>query len=252
MAGGEGMRSTVWSCGGGTQSAAMAALIVSGQLEKPDHAVMVDTEREASETWAYTEAVLRPALAGVGVDLVVVPKSAYATVDLYGLNGDLLLPVFTGSDGRLSGFCSTEWKKRPIERWMRAQGIDQAELWIGFSLDEQERVRHGPPAWITKRFPLIERRMRRGDCVRLVEAMGWPSPPRSSCWMCPNRTNTEWRQLRDHAPEDFAQAVALDVQIRQRDPDVFLHSSGQPLAEADLGDDSAQLTLGCDSGNCFV
>jgi hypothetical protein len=37
---------TVWSCGGGTQSAAIAALIVSGQMPVPDLSVIVDTERE--------------------------------------------------------------------------------------------------------------------------------------------------------------------------------------------------------------
>lgn len=36
----------LWSCGGGTQSAAIAALIVRGDLPKPDLSIIVDTERE--------------------------------------------------------------------------------------------------------------------------------------------------------------------------------------------------------------
>lgn len=251
----------VWSCGGGTQSAAIAALIVSGQLEKPDMAVIVDTEREKSKTWAYASGVMIPALRAIGVELMVVPKSRYATVDLYSGNGDLLLPVFgwqtdeqTGDRtlGKLPGFCSNEWKARVVQRWMRDQGIDRATMWIGFSLDEKDRVRHGPPAWIVKRFPLIERRMRRGDCVSVVEGLGWPPPPRSACWMCPNMTNREWRELREESPQDFAKAVSLDAAIRERDPDVFLHSSGAPLKDADLGAPDNQMVLGCDSGNCFV
>jgi hypothetical protein len=44
----------VWSCGGGgVQRAAIAALIASGELPKPDVAAMADTGREASETWRY-------------------------------------------------------------------------------------------------------------------------------------------------------------------------------------------------------
>ncbi len=109
----------IWSCGGGTQSAAIAALIVRGTLHPPDRSVIVDTEREKSETWAYFAAVLQPALQRVGVDIVRVRKSEYATVDLYGHNGDLLIPAYTAHDGRLNGFCSNEWKRRVVQRWLR-------------------------------------------------------------------------------------------------------------------------------------
>ena len=44
-------RNLIWSCGGGTQSAAIAALIVQGRLPIPDISLMVDTEREKSGTW---------------------------------------------------------------------------------------------------------------------------------------------------------------------------------------------------------
>lgn len=59
----------VWSCGGGTQSAAIAALIVTGKLPKPDLAVIVDTEREKETTWRYYTNVLRPELWKLGVML---------------------------------------------------------------------------------------------------------------------------------------------------------------------------------------
>jgi hypothetical protein len=39
-------RRRLWSSGGGTQSTAIAVLILQGRLPKPDLAVIVDTERE--------------------------------------------------------------------------------------------------------------------------------------------------------------------------------------------------------------
>ena len=66
-------RVTVWSSGGGTQSAAIAALIVRGDLERPDLAAIVDTGYEASSTWAYHYKVILPALAGVGVHMHRIP-----------------------------------------------------------------------------------------------------------------------------------------------------------------------------------
>ena len=44
---------TVWSYGGGTQTAAIAVLILQGRLPKPDIAVMADTGREIASTWDY-------------------------------------------------------------------------------------------------------------------------------------------------------------------------------------------------------
>lgn len=114
--------SIVWSCGGGTQSAAIAALIVRGELPKPDLAVIADTGREATDTWRFYEAKLRPALDRVGVDLVRLPHSfdgtGYNTVDLYSGKDryTVIMPMFTSKSGRgmLPKYCSNEWKTRPV------------------------------------------------------------------------------------------------------------------------------------------
>lgn len=243
---------TLWSCGGGTQSAAIAALIVQGKIEPPDLAVIVDTEREKSATWAYLDGTIAPALKKLGIHVYRVPKSKFATVDLYAKNGDLLLPVFTGDGGRLKGFCSNEWKLRVVKRWARSMGVKRCECWVGFSLDEFDRMKDDEDQWFHRTYPLIDRRIKRDECHRIVEAMGWPPPPRSACWMCPHMTNREWQDIRDNAPEDFQRAIAVDEQIREKDPNVFLHRSGKPLRMADLGGSDGQQVFGCDSGNCFV
>lgn len=252
-------RTQVWSCGGGTQSAAIAALIVQEKLPRPDIAVMVDTGREKSSTWEYAEAVLIPALRGVGVELEIVKTADWATHDLYGGADDqtLLMPVFTTRDGlgKLPGYCSHKWKREPLDRWLRkVKQVQACETWIGFSVDEMGRVFKQRTQWNRPRYPLIEfLRFRRDDCVRVVTDLGWPPPPRSACWQCPNQSNAEWRELRAEQPADWAQAVALDAELRERDPHVFLHRSGKPLSEADLESESADGGLfGCASGMCFV
>lgn len=69
-----GPRTQIWNNGGGTQSAAIAALIVTGQLPTPDLAVIADTGRERSSTWDYLNAYIAPALASVGVQIHRVDK----------------------------------------------------------------------------------------------------------------------------------------------------------------------------------
>ena len=101
------------------QSTAIAALIVRGDLSKPDLAVIVDTEREKSTTWEYLYTVTAPALASVGVQIHRVPKSKYSAVGLFSTSGTLLIPAFTsvnGTVGKSQTFCSNEWKKRVGDR----------------------------------------------------------------------------------------------------------------------------------------
>lgn len=262
------MTAVVWSCGGGTQSAAIAALIVRGDLPKPDAAAIADTGREASQTWRYFDSVLRPELARVGVDLVRLPHSfdgapGWNTVDLWGGEDGktMLVPMYTTHGSKRSKglsqsakFCSNEWKSRPVERYYRSLGLSGGRIWIGFTIDELHRMRSfdAKAKW-NHEYPLVDRRMDRGDCIAIVNRMGWPTPPRSSCWMCPYRTNTEWRHLRAIDPADFAAAIQFEQDAQAIDPTLYLHRSGVPLSSVNFNDTQADL-LGdqCASGMCFT
>lgn len=254
--------SVVWSCGGGTQSAAIAALIVRGDLPQPDAAVIADTGREASQTWRYFDSVLRPELAKVGVNLIRLPHSfdgaGWNTVDLWGGKDGttMLVPMFTthnGTVGQIPKFCSNEWKTRPVERYLRSLDLTAGSIWIGFTIDELHRMRSfDQSAKWNHEYPLIDRRMNRGDCIALVNRMGWPPPPRSACWMCSYRTNEEWKHLKAVDPADFQSAIEFDREARQVDPTLYLHRSGVPLDTVEFDDGQPDLLDQCGSGMCFT
>ena len=251
------IRTQIWSSGGGVQSTAIAAMIVQGKLSKPDLAVISDTERELSTTWAYMDAVTLPALLVAGLVLHRVKKSRYATVDLYGgKNKDsLLIPAFTtqeGEVGKLPGFCSNEWKLRVVQRWAtKEHGVKAATLWMGISTDEQKRASLPTGKW-QKRYPLIEFGMSRADCFAVVEAMGWPEPPRSSCWMCPNHREGEWLWQQEAAPADHRKAIVFDRELRVRDPHAWVHPSAKPLGEVVFDEKEDVMNGNCQTGLCFV
>ena len=241
------MRTQVWSSGGGTQSAAIAALICKGEL-RPDLAVIVDTQREVAQTWKYHDEVIVPALAQVGITLHRVPKARYTNIDIWGgKDGDsLLIPAFqknpeTGKQAKLPTFCSNEWKQRVVQRWCRDQMPDckTFDLWLGISRDEAHRMRTGHTGKWQYRHPLIDLMMNRQDCRSLVRSMGWPDPPRSRCWMCPNQGPTEWADLEQNWPADAAKAKKFERQVQERAPGIYLHDE-----KASGGD--------CMSGLCYT
>jgi hypothetical protein len=251
----------IFNSGGGTQSACIAALIVKGRLPKPDYAVIVDTERERPEVWEYHDAVIVPALDSVGVTIHRVQKSQYATVDLFSKE-TLLLPVFSnqsGTVGKLSSFCSDKWKRCVMERFMREIGVptNQQRNWIGFSTNESIRairmMRGERYAKGLIRFPLIhDVPLKREKAIEYVESIGWPTPPRSACWMCPNQSDNEWRDLKINHPVEFQMACELEKEIQKKDPFAWFHKSCVPLSEVDFSQDPELFERACNTGNCFV
>lgn len=104
-------------------------------------------------------------------------------------------------------------------------------------------------AWQVNRWPLVEQRLTRQDCLRWLERNGYPTPPKSACIGCPFHSDAHWRAMRDRDPQAWTDAVAVDRAIRGGfrglRGEVFLHRSAVPLDEADLSiaNDNGQLDL---------
>lgn len=243
----------VMSYGGGIQSVAMIALVLQGRLSPPDRIVIADTGREKSSTWDYLNETVQPALERVGSQ-VEIASHDLATVDLYSGNGDLLIPVYTAT-GKLPTFCSTEWKERVVQRYLRSLGATDAQCWIGYSTDESDRAnRISRLKWYQRRYPLLELGLSRADCRLIIEEHGWPLPLKSACWMCPNQDDDGWQEMKLYSPSDFQKAVDLEKEAQQWDGEIWLHESRQPLADVEFQPGRKRARAGayqCSFG-CFI
>lgn len=247
-------RTQVLSFGGGVQTVAMCLLVLKGVLPRPDRIVCADTGREVQSTWDYLRDHIGPRLAEAGL-AVEIAGHELATVDLYGGNGDLLIPAYT-TTGKLGGFCSNEWKARVVHRYLKTQGVASADQWIGFTLEERRRVPKVPEVGPWRRsYPLLDLMLTRSDCEKVILDAGLPLPSKSACFMCPHRDNAEWRHVRDNHPDQWQQAIEIDTEIREADErgGLWLHVSRVPLAEADLEAVDRRLPdRQCGLGTCFV
>jgi hypothetical protein len=153
--------------------------------------------------------------------------------------------------GMIRRQCTGDYKIVPIRRKVREiAGLTRrrspktpvAEQWIGISFDEALRMKPSFENWQINRWPLIERRMSRRDCLCWLERHDYPVPPKSACIGCPFHSDAAWRHIRDTDPEAWANAVALDRKIRTGfrgiRGEVFLHRSAVPLDQADLTTDA--------------
>jgi len=226
--------SIVWACGGGVQSAAIAALIVSSQLPKPTLAFMTDTGWEQTSTMQYVHDVIQPRLASVGVELAIIKTVDYTTNALFDSSGHVVLPAYRYFDGKAVKFnthCNGTWKLQPARRWMREQGVQRCENWIGISHDERHRRRRSNVKWCQNAYPLVERGLTREDCLHLLGSAGWPKPEHSSCIICPLKRTDQWLLMKKHFPMDWKRAIEAEKAIQKSYPDVYLHRSMRPLSE---------------------
>ena len=256
----------VLSLGAGVQSTTVLRMSIAGELPKLDAAIFADTGWEPAAVYAHLE-VLKAECEAAGIPFYQVTagniRDDALRSQLRGIEDGsgmraISMPLRTkdseGGEGLVRRQCTREYKIDPIEKCLRytilglkprqrAPREPVIDQWFGISTDELYRVRPNDAKrpWLRFIYPLVDiKPMSRGACFAWARKHGWSAPPRSACIGCPYRSNAEWRDLQENAPEEFADAVAFDESIRSRGGDrgdMFIHRNCEPLASVDLRTD---------------
>jgi hypothetical protein len=231
----------------------MALMAAAGEITPmPDCAIFADTQSEPKAVYEWLD-WLEPRLP---FPVHRVTAGSLRNEIMGAMNGanrmDARPPFFTKSGGMLNRQCTQDFKIRPIQRecrrliglvprqrWPLRVVIEQ---WIGISLDEEQRCRASRILAINHRWPLIELRMTRADCLQWMRGRGFPMPAKSACTFCPYHDDVMWRDMKLNDPESFADAIAVDEAIRPGMPGPkrpvgdqwFLHRKRIPLSQVDL------------------
>lgn len=231
----------------------------------PDYAIFADTGWEPKAVYAHLDRLEARCRTPIYRVKAKGPNTSIRQDHLDPANGHYArMPMFTkGSgrraQGRIRRQCTEEYKLQPIKQLTR-QMLEEhgygtgskgkrlppgsAEAWIGISTDEAHRMSSSSVSYITNRYPLIELRLNKADCLKWLRENGYPEPPmKSACIGCPFHGDAYWRDLKLNHPEEWADAVAFDEAIRKlgnfgqgfrAEGAVFLHRSLLPLAQVDL------------------
>jgi hypothetical protein len=249
------------SLGAGVQSSCLALMAAHGEIgPMPDAAIFADTQAEPESVYRWLDWLEKqlpyPVHRVTAGDLSKAGLIMRTTADgrKYA-RGDI--PVFTKRvrDGALGKVrnraCTKDFKILPIIKAQRKlAGIKRGQKdvtvtqWIGISYDEMQRMKVSREKWRQNRWPLVELRMRRHQCLEWMQKNGYPEPPRSSCVFCPFHDNAEWRRLKTDEPGEFARAVefekayqAVKGATEKFHAVPFLHRSCQPLETIDFSTD---------------
>ena len=247
------------SLGAGVQSTAVALLAADSVIPTFDAAIFADTGWEPAAVYAHLDKLETDVLGPAGIPLYRVssgnirndaldPEHRFASMPLFVRNRD-------GGDGMARRQCTSEYKIKPIKQKVREllgyehptpvpRGVI-AEQAIGISTDEIGRAKDSGIGYLRSVFPLLELGMSRADCDRYLKSRGWNSVEKSACIGCPFHGNAQWRRLRDEDPDEWADAVAFDREIRNGSAranaaghelrgQMYLHRSRMPLDQAPI------------------
>lgn len=259
----------VISLGAGVQSTAMLLMALHGEFgDMPDCAVFADTGWEPKAVYEHLAALIEhvspfcyfPLAACTlrGAEMV----TPIHIVSAGNIRDDVLrsvedgsrfvpMPVYakypSGAVAPLRRQCTNEYKISPIMRHERrmlglmphqlSDGV-MLEQWIGVSLDEAHRMKPSQEKWKTHRFPLVEKRLTRQDCISWLRKHDYPVPPKSSCIGCPFHNDNFWYEMRRGDPASWQEAVMFDQAIRRLpriEGENYLHRSGIALDQVKLG-----------------
>ena len=243
----------VISLGAGVQSSAMALMFAAGELEPlPDVCIFADVGAEPQYVYDYLDY-----LEGLGLPFPikrVMWKAGLLENIKDSIKGARFAgaPFYTESDGLREGQlrrqCTREFKVQPITQELRRMvGLKYRQRapkkilvtqYIGISLDESIRMRPSRNHWIEHKWPLVDIRMRRQDCLDWLAANGYKLPGRSACTFCPYHSDREWHDLKTNHPAAFQAAVKVDNLIRNgvrgTTQKLYLHRTMKPINEVRL------------------
>ena len=250
----------VLSLGAGVQSSTMALMAAKGELPKVDCAIFADTMYENSASYKYLKylesllpfPIYKVSKGNIKEDML----AARGTTDF------VVAPFYTqetisGKKGMIRRQCTSQYKIVPIQQKIRELcGVGYGkhfpkdkyvEQWIGISTDEIQRMKPARDPYILNRHPLIEMNMSRQDCINYLNKKKIPLPEKSACIVCPFHDDKYWHFMKTKRPEEFADAVELDKEIRTISKDSnmknYTHRSCKPLDEVNFNPDDNQLDM---------
>lgn len=184
----------VLSLGAGVQSSTLALMAAAGEVTPmPVAAIFADTKAEPASVYRWLDwlekqlpfpvhRVTAGSLEARSLKMKVTKDGRrYSSTDI---------PFFTLSAENQIGkvtnrSCTRDFKLAPLfKRTRELAGIKRGQKtvgavqWIGISIDEIYRMKPAREPWLESRWPLVEVRMNRTDCLRWMDDRGFPQPPR--------------------------------------------------------------------------
>ena len=182
---------------------------------KPDYAVFADTGNESPLTYEHMQKYQIPLMQQMGLKLATVKNPNWSSLLEYTL-AKRKMPFRKKGTAR---YCTGMFKLEPIIRFEASIRLPKERFTniIGIAYDEIHRMsKLGRRKWITNIHPLVDRKLTRMDCKRIIEDAGFPLPPKSGCDFCPFQRQSQWAKTARDNPTAIDDGVMIETLFNQK------------------------------------
>jgi hypothetical protein len=223
----------VVSFGAGVDSTAILVGLHHRSI-RPDLIVFSDTGAERPDIYAHIEKVNKW-LASVGFPLVQRVTEMQEGKE-FTLENHLI--KYNDMPSLVYGFksCSVAYKIKPVNRFIKAQGIDRHIHVIGYGVGEIDRaikaVESSKKIMDKKKkqstkdkmrrlwFPLIDWKLNRDECKALSSKVGFCTS-KSSCYFCPSTSKSGVIKLQKTYPELYEKAIEIEAKAMKQNKERY-------------------------------
>lgn len=187
------------SYGAGVNTNALMVLLIRKKMPL-DIAVFADTGAELPETYAYLNIAHRY-LKAHGIELKIVKSKNGTLYDTCKRRSVIPSKIWRWS--------TRDYKIRPIYGFYRSVGTHITE-YVGIAYDEIERMKDSREEYVTTKYPLVDLKMTREDCIEVIKSAHLPIPVKSGCFFCPFQDIPRWQALYLKHRNLYRQAMRLE------------------------------------------
>ena len=172
-----------------------------------DYAIFADVGAEEPPTYEYIDKYVKPFCEEKGIKFVMV-RSHRGTLEEH-CRKKKILPIIARR------WCTDNFKIEPVNKFIRGTLRATAEhpviLDMGFTIDEatraagDDKVKHA-----YQNYPLVDAKITREDCYKIIREHGWEIPAKSACDFCMFHGPRYFQQLSKDNPRRFGEIMAME------------------------------------------
>jgi len=183
------------SHGMGVNSTALMLLLEDFGIEFEN--VFIDVGVEHPETYEYLEYLQEQ-----GYEITILKPNVEGFDNLYEYcKHRRIVP------GQFQRWCTDKFKIRTLREYIQTPAIS----FIAIDSGEQHRAFKKPiKQGVIHAYPLIDYRIDRRKCIKIIKEHGLKVPRKSGCWLCPFATKSEIRQLYLNYPDLYEKRKEIE------------------------------------------
>ena len=175
----------------------VAALLMDSNY---DEIIFADTGSELPETYQFLEYFEKKS----GLKITKVKSHLGKIYDYYHKGRFFPLPTFRD--------CTGKFKITPIRQHLRKKygKKETFEMNIFIDYDEFHRMRTSDVKYIKKKNPIVDKKITREKCLKIINDFGYDLPLKSGCFFCPFNNKKRWIDLRNNHIDLFEKSKELE------------------------------------------